>query len=279
MTRNSCFLLTLLGFCLWSYGQTDDKIKGNRDVTIQQTYIDPFHTIVIGEEFEVELIYNSKPSVQVEADDNLHEHINFEVKDSVLTFTTGDKDIRSRKKLDIKVNYGEGFAHIETLEDGEVRSLTSLELQDASLTTAGDSKAYLNIRAKNFTFSSSGSSKIKLNLTAEKAKISFSDNTKVDALINVNKLEMNLYQRASADIEGATKSMELRMDNDSNFDGKNFTTNTCNLLAEFDSEATLEVVESITIDSSGSSEIYIYGEPKITLNTFTGSSKLQKKEK
>ena len=278
MTKYCCFFLMLLGSSLWSYGQSDEKIKGNREVTIRETYIDPFHTIVVGEEFEVELIYNSKPSVHIEADDNLHEHIYFEVKDSILSFNT-EKDIRSRKKMAIKVNYGDGFAHIETLGDGEVRSLTSLELENATLKTSGGSKAYLNIKAKNFEFMSSGSSKIKLNLTAEFANINFSDNTKVDALINVTDLKVDMYQRASADIEGATKKLELRLDNDAKFDGKNFTTNTCSLLAEFDSSATVEVIESITIDSNGSSEVYLYGEPKITLNTFTGTSKLQKKER
>lgn len=278
MTKTSYLLLTVLCVCLFSHAQDDDKIKGNRDVTIKQTYVDAFHTIIVGEEFNVELIYNSKPSVQVEADDNLHEHINFEVSDGVLRFNTG-KDIRSSKKLDIKVNYAEGFSHIETLEDGEVRSLTSLELQNATLKTSGSSKAYLNIKAKDFEFNSSGQSKIKLNLTADNAVINFSDNTKVDALINVSSLKMDLLQRASADIEGTTKSMDLKLDNDAKFDGKNFTTTTCTLLAAIDSNVTVEVVDSISIDADGSSEIYLYGNPKITLNTFTGTSKLQKKEK
>lgn len=278
MTKHYLFLLTLFGVSLCCNAQTDEKIKGNREVTIRQTYIDPFHTLVVGDEFEVELIYNSKPSVQVEADDNLHEHINFEVRDSILRISAA-ADIRSRKKMDIKVNYGAGFSHIETFGDGEVRSLTSLELQNATLKTSGSSKAYLNIKAKNFEFMSSGSAKVKLNLTADFASINFNDNTKVDALINVSELNMDLFQRASGDIEGTTQKLNLRLDNDAKFDGKNFTTNTCTLLAEFDSSATVEVVDSITIDSNGSSEIYLYGEPKITLNTFTGSSKLQKKEK
>src|SRR5690606_35942323 len=87
--------------------QSDEKVKGDRNVTIKQTYIDPFNKIVVGEDFTVEIIYNSKPSVEVEADSNLHELINFDVVDGILTFAT-TKKITSSKRMNIKVNYSDG---------------------------------------------------------------------------------------------------------------------------------------------------------------------------
>ena len=66
--------------------QSTDKIKGDRNVTIRQTYIDDFETIVVDGDFSIEAVYNSKPSVEIEADDNLHDVIQFEVIDGVLSF-------------------------------------------------------------------------------------------------------------------------------------------------------------------------------------------------
>lgn len=257
--------------------QDDEKIKGDRNVTIKQTYIDPFSKIIVGEDFSVEIIYNSKPSVEIETDDNLHQYIEFGVKSGVLTFRT-TKKITSSKKMNIKVNYGEGLESIETLENGEIRSLTSLELKNATLKTSGSSKAYLNIRSTKFEFTSSDKSRSKLNVNTTSTVIVLSDNTKVEALINTKTAKIDMTQKASANIEGVSEDLVLRNDLSSTFNGKEFATTTCNIIAEGNSTATTRVSTVLTCEISGSSEVYLYGSPKITLNKFTGSAKLQKKE-
>jgi len=278
MKKFTLFLLITLGYSTVGFSQDDNKVKGDRNVTIKQTYVDQFNTIVVGEDFEVELYYNSKPSVEIETDDNLHDYITIEVIDSVLTFRT-TKEIRSKKEMKIKVNYSTGFSHIEAGENAEIRSLTSLELNDASLKATGSSRVYLNIKANNFSFKSLDKSKVKLNLNATKTKIELSDNSKLDALVNSKETKVDLYQRASLDIEGTSDNLLLTSDNNTQFNGKNFTSKTCTAICEFASNAYLEVTESIIIEASGSSEIYLYANPKITINRFTDTAKLQKKEK
>jgi hypothetical protein len=263
---------------LFMSAQDDEKIKGDRNVTIKQTYIDPFSKIVVGEDFYVEVIYNKKPSVEIETDDNLHEFIAFEVKDSVLTFKT-TKKIVSSKKMVIKVNYGDEFQHIETVDDAEVRSLTSLELKNATLKTSGTSKAYLNIKSESFKFESLDKARVKLNLFANTSTIQLSDNTKLDLVINSQEATFDLYQRANADIEGITQNVVIKTDNNSKFNGTNFTTKTCNVKSEIASDVYIEAIESITIDASGTSSIYLLGNPKITITQFLDTVKLQKKVK
>ena len=258
--------------------QVEEKIKGDRNVTIKQTYIDPFNKIVVGEEFYVEVIYNKKISVEIETDDNLHEFISFEVKDSVLTFKT-TKNIVSSKKMVIKVNYGDEFQHIETLDDAEVRSLTSLELKNATLKTSGTSKAYLNIKAESFKFESLDKAKVKLNVNTKTSNITLSDNSKLDALINSPEAVFDLYQRANADVEGIAQNTVIRADNNSKFNGTNFTTQTCNLSCEIASDVYIEAIVDITISASGTSAIYLLGNPKITIAQFLDTVKLQKKVK
>ena len=258
--------------------QTDDKIKGDRNVTIKQTYIDAFTKIVVGEDFSVEIIYNSKASVEVEADSNLHEYIHFEVVNGVLTFAT-IKKITSSKKMNIKVNYTDGLENIEVLENGEIRSLTSLELKNATLNTTGTSRAYLNIKTNEFNYTATDKAKAKLNVNAANSIILLSDNVKIEALLNSKSVKIDLYQRASAKLEGTVETTQLRVDNSSSFNGKEFLTKTCNLFADLSSSATIRVNDSIIIEATGNSEVYLYNEPKITLAKFSGSSKLQMREK
>ena len=255
-----------------------EKIKGDRNVTIKQTYIDDFNTIVVAGDFSIEIVYNSKPSVNIEADDNLHDVIQFDVVDGVLTFVETMR-ITSKKKLNITVNYGDALQHIETKGDGEIRSLTSMELGDASLTTSDNSRAYLNIKAKNFIYKSSGKSKTRLNLTADSTKVELSDNTKLDALINSKVADFDLYLRSDAVIEGSADSSVIRLDNSTNFNSPKFDVKTADVSLEDNSDLTIGVNESIIIATSGNSEIYLYGSPAITITKFEDTSKLQKKKR
>ena len=276
--KNFVLLLCIVfGMTSNGFAQETEKIKGDRNLTINQTYVDGFKKLVIGEDFQVELYYNKKPSVEIETDDNLHQYINIEVVDSTLNITTTG-DIRPRK-LDVKINYGDGFSDIEVRQNGEVRSLTSLELDNASLKSSGSARAYLNIKSNNFNLTSSDKSKIKLNVTANNVEAVISDNTKLDALVNATEVKIDLYQRANVDIEGVTDSLRVRTDNNAQFNGKNFTAKSCRVVAEMASDVYVEVMEDIDIETSGSSEIYLYGDPKITISRFLNTAKLQKKEK
>ncbi|MGJ8592597.1 MAG: GIN domain-containing protein [Aquaticitalea sp.] len=272
------FTLLLIFACVsFTSAQDDEKIKGDRNVTIKQTYIDPFNKIIVGEDFSVEIIYNSKPSVEIETDENLHQYIEFGVNAGVLTFKT-TKKITSSKKMNIKVNYGDGLESIETLEDGEIRSLTSLELANTNLKTSGSSKAYLNIRTAKFDYTSSDKARSKLNVDATTSTLVLGDNCKVEALLNTKTAKIDLYQKANLNIEGVAEDIHVRGDLSSSFNGKEFAANNCNLVVEGNSSATVRVKTDLIVELSGGSEVYLYGSPKITLNKFLGSSKLQKKE-
>ena len=258
--------------------QKVEKVKGNKVVTIQQTNIAPFHTIILDEDFKIDIIHDETPYVQVETDENLHEFIEFKVTDSVLTFNKTIK-ITSKKKLKIKVTYNEALKHIETTDNAEVLSLSIMELENGSLKTRGTSKAGLTIKSNNFNFDGDDKSKVKLNIATDTCAITMSGNCKLEALINSSQISGSLYQRAIANIEGSSKIAKLDIDNNTKLEGKNFTMNNCEIICNINSNAYLEVLENITIEASGSSSIYLYQNPKIVINKLTDTSKIQKKLK
>lgn len=258
--------------------QNLEKVKGNRIVTSIQTQIDAFHTIIVDEDFEVDIAYNNTPSVDIETDENLHEFLTFSVNDSILTFNK-TRRITSKKTLNIKVSYNDFLANIETRDNGEIHSLNTMDLINASVKTTGNSRAGLTIKTDNFYFEGLDKSKTKLNLTADSTKVILNGYSKLEALIYSPILGADLYQRSNAIIEGDCDDLILRTDNNAQFSGKNFTVKTCNISCEIASDVTLEVTDMITLEASGSSAINIYDNPKIIVNKLTNTSKIQKKEK
>ncbi|MDG1731315.1 MAG: DUF2807 domain-containing protein [Algibacter sp.] len=275
-------LLSILFFGLLisntSFAQNIEKIKGNRIVTIIQTDIESFHTIALDEDFEVEIIYDKNPYVQIETDENLHEVIEFQVIDSVLTFNKTLK-ITSKKKLNIKVTYNDAFRHVETTDDAEIVSLLTMDIENFSLKSSGSSKAGLTLKSNTFDFSGDDKSKVKLNVTSENCILNLSGNGKVEALINTSILSTSLYQRAIVNIEGSCDISKIDLDNNSEFNGRNFTINTCDIVCAISSDAYLEVLKDITIEASGTSAVYLYQNPKLIVNKLTDTAKIQKKVK
>lgn len=258
--------------------QNPEKIKGNRLVSIINTEINSFHTIALDEDFEIDLIYNKIPSVEIETDENLHEVIDFMVKDSVLYFNKL-KRITSKKRLSIKVSYDDFFQHIDATDDAEINGLTPLNANNVTLKTSGSAKIGLTIQTDNFSFESADKAKVKLNITADTCNVNMRGTGKLEALINAPKVSAGLFERTNAIIEGNCDTADIELDNNAQFQGKNFTVNSCKLVCNISSDAYLEVVKDITIDATGASSIYLYQNPKITINSMTDTTKLQKKVK
>jgi hypothetical protein len=258
--------------------QNPDKIKGNRVVSTIITEINSFHTIALDEDFEIDLIYNKIPSVEVEADENLHEFIEFIVSDSVLYFNKLKK-ITSKKRLNIKVSYDDYLQFIEATNDSEINGLTPLNLNNGVLKTSGSSKIGLTIQSDTLHIETSDKAKLKLNITADTCSVNMKGTGKLEALINAPKFSAILYERTNAVIEGNCDTADIELENNAQFQGKNFTTNNCNVICNISSDAYLEVIKNITIDATGSSAIYLYQNPQIIINSLTDTAKLQKKVK
>ena len=115
-------------------------------------------------------------------------------------------------------------------------------------------------------------------MNSQIANLELAENSNVDALINADTLNVDLYQRADAKIEGTLKHLKVRADNSTNFVGKDLTTSTAEVICEINSDVAIQVTKSLAIEASGNSEVYIYADPKITLNKFSDTAKLFKKE-
>ncbi|TYB77497.1 DUF2807 domain-containing protein [Bizionia gelidisalsuginis] len=259
-----------------SYSQKKEKIRGSRNVTSIITEIDPFERLVIGDDFKIKLMQGPNNAVQIDADDNLHQVIEFEVQGGSLKFDT-TKRIRSHKQLDITVIFKDSLNSIELKGEAELSSMAPLHLNNITLVTKESSKAYLTLKADLFRLVNSNKSDIELNVTANKASLELNDNSDIEALINASEINVDLYQRATARIDGDTDKLLVRADNSTTFKGEKLTAKNTTLITEGRAKVSIETKSTLSIEASGDSETYLFGSPKIEIIKFEDRAALLKK--
>ncbi|UQD56255.1 DUF2807 domain-containing protein [Flavobacterium sp. K5-23] len=269
-------LLLLVLLTTFGFAQKKDKIKGSKKVITELKTIGTFSSIEINDNLEISLEKGETPSIKIEADDNLHDVISLDLRDGVLRLFTS-KEIIKYKKLTLKVTYTNDLTTIIAKDQSIVNAIQEIQSNGVTIRSFGSSKLFLNVNVKDFELQSEDKSKIELNLKSESAKIILSNDAALKSLISTVDLTSDLYQDASANIEGNATKATIRLDNDSKFTGKKLTIKNLDLITEIKAECSVNAENNISIAASGKSEIELYGSPKIDMRKFTDEVKLLKK--
>ncbi|MCL7763319.1 DUF2807 domain-containing protein [Polaribacter sp. Z014] len=276
-------LLIVLVFALFNTTFSQEKIKGNKLISKISTDLAPFHAIVINDDFKVKLVIsNISSSIEIETDKNLHKHINFSVKDSVLTITT-DKKLKA-KKLNIDVNYKNALNKITLNDDAEITSLGTIKTTNMLLKINDYGIADLKIKSDKFKLLNNNKSRIqlrsksKLNIESKDVDLDLSESCKVDMIIKAENLNTRMIGNSGLNIEGTANLFNAITLEDSELNGEKLSTNTCTSIIKNSAAITINASENITIEASDKSQTEVYGNAKIVLTQFTESAKLFKKE-
>ncbi len=254
-----------------------EKIKGSRNVKTEQYDLSPFHSVKIEGEFEVGILKGSRPLIEIKADDNVHDVIMTEVLDGIL-YIKPIKELSRTKKQELKITFSDTLKNIKISDDVQLESLQDLYFKDFTLEVKNDAKAFMTLKAGNFSLIHNDDAKSELNITAENADFQLNQSSEVKALVNAPKFNVDIYEKASARIEGDIQEFNIRADQSSKFDGENLTAITAELLANGDSEIRINATDSINVKASGSSEIDVYNTPVINLIEFKDEAVIAKKE-
>jgi len=260
----------------FSYSQKREKVKGSKNVTIEKKEIGNFENLEIEDNIEILLIKGDKCSLEIEADDNLHNEININSNGNTLRLTTS-KEVGGFKKFLVKVFYNNDFKLLLTKHESVITATTEVELDNFTIKSFDYSKIFMNAKIKTFTIMQNDKSKSELNLKSEIATIELSKNAQLKALIAATQLKADLYQKSTAIVEGDVVELKLRLDNSSEFTGMNLIYKTAELIAEANTTSKINVVTNATIEASGKSEIQFYGDAKIELKKFTENTVIMKK--
>lgn len=277
MKRYTTLLLLLLVTTV-AFSQKKQKIKGSKNVTTEQREIGQFNAIEVEDNLEVYLEKGEKPGIKIEADDNLHDIIQLDLKANTLHLYTS-KEARKYKKLIVKVTYTNDLNMVTAKHETTVNAIQEVQIDTVTFKALDYAKLYLNVNTKNFLLQGDDKSKTELNIKSDKAKIELSDNASLKSLITTQELTCDLYQKSEAKLEGQATNATIRLDNNSSLTANKLTIKNIDLIAESSSNCSINAESSIIIKASGKSEIELYGNPKIEMKTFADEAKLIKKIK
>ena len=259
-----------------SFSQQKEKVKGSKIVTVVQKEIAEFEDLEVEDNLEIFLIKGDKCALEIEADDNLQEYIEFSSKGKILHLSTS-RQLSGAKKLSIRVTYTDDFKLLIAKDDTNITALAELNLADFTFKIHDNAKLYANANVKSFTMMSDDKSKAELNLKSEDATIEMSKNSQLKALIAATKMKFDMYQKTKAVIEGDVIDFKLRLDNDSDFTGMKLTSKNTELLTEGFAECSINVATKLILDAKGKTETKVYGTQKIEIKNFLDSAVLTKK--
>ncbi len=271
-------ILLVLFVTTFAFSQGKEKIKGSKTVTIEQKEIGNFEALEIEDNLEVYLEKGEKNEIKIEADENLHEIISFDLKDNTLRIYTS-KQATSFKKLIVRVTYTNDLKRITSKNESILNAIAQIQLDDITITSIDFSRVYINVDSKNFTLKSNDKSKIELNLKSQRATIELSKNAILKALISTIDLKCDLYQKAVAILEGDATTALIRLDNNSVFTGNKLTLKDASLTAESYTVCSILAEATLILEATDKAEISLFGLPKIELKKFADEVKLIKKIK
>jgi hypothetical protein len=278
MHKKISILLVALFVTSFSFGQKKEKIKGSKIVTLAVKELNSFENIEVSDNFEVLLVKGTKPSIEIEADDNLHEIINYEVSGNTLKISAL-KDPTGFKKFTIRINYSNDLQLVTARNEVTLKALADIELDKITIKNYNTSKSFLNVKSNYFALILDDKAEAELNVKSESTSLELSKNSELKALIASPEFKLDMYQKSTALIEGTVLNGKIRLDNSSHFTAPKLIIDSLELDTEGYAKCEVNVSNTLTLAASGKSEIELWGEQKIIIKKFLNNTLLHKKEK
>ena len=269
-------VIAIVLFNPFTFSQQKEKVKGSKIVTVVQKEVSEFETLEVDDNLEIFLIKGDKSTIEIEADDNVQEFVEFTSKANTLHLFTS-RQITGTKKLSVRVTFTDDFNLVIAKDDSNITSLAELNVPNFTFKILDNARLYANANVKNFTLMMDDKSKAELNLKSEDATVEMSKNAQLKALISSTQMKFDMYQKTKAVIEGDVINFKLRLDNDADFTGQKLTSKNTDLLTEGFAECSINVAARLVIDAKGKSETRLYGAQKIEVKNLLDSAVLSKK--
>lgn len=273
--RKTHWIIALILLSTFAFAQKE-KIKGSKIVTVEQKEIGDFVNVEVNDNLEIFLIKGDHCGLEIEADDNLHELIDFRINGNTLSLSA-TKQVSGAKKFSVRVTYTDDFKMLTAKGETNITALSELNLPAFTFKMHDSAKLFANANVKNFTLMADDKSKTELNLKAEETVIEMSKNSQLKALIATTQMKFDMYQKSKAAIEGDVIDLKLRLDNNADFTGSKLISKNTELVAEAYSECSINVATKLILDAKGKAEIQLYGDQKIEMKNFLDSASLTKK--
>lgn len=235
MRKNLFLLMTffLATFTFSSCTFIGPSVKGNGQVSRVTREITGFTGIEAANGLEVFLVPDTREFVVVEADENLHEVIETELKHKTLDIYTHER-IRWAKSRKVYVHFT-ALERLKSSSGSQVRSESTIMSKSLEIKASSGSQQYLEINSVKFTGRSSSGAQIHLSGKADRA--------------------------------------ELKASSGAHIKGQDFVTKYCIADVSSGAHIWIDVQEDFTGEASSGGHIYYSGNPsQTTINASSGGA-------
>ena len=275
--KNYSLVIVLITMVLFPLNMSaQDKLKGNKIVTTENRYIEGFSKIETHDKIEVIVTQGVEQSVTVEADENLHVTVYTEVRDSTLIIDL-TKRITRKKELRVLVTIDQYIDEIITKDKSEITSSGTLKFDHLTINAEDDSKLTLDFQASKFVLNNNESANAKLTVNADDVFINADKSGKAKINLSCNLVEATIEGSSTTEISGGCSELYVNAQNRSNFKGQSLESNDVIVDATDNSDVQVNAKKELTVNAIDGAEIYIFNNPKITIEKFSDKAILRKK--
>lgn len=275
--KNIYKLSLLIAFFISFSTFSQEKLKGNKDVTTIDRNISNFEKLEIIDDVDIYLTFGESQSVFVETDSNLQEVVTTEVKNGVLNIKTDNK-IGRKKELIVHIKLNKNFKEISAYNNVNVTSKSLLVIDSLQINAFDNSDFNLNLNSKEVQLNCKKTSNLKLEILCNEITITSEESSNLKGTIQAKSLNIHLLDKASINITGSANDIETESLGNSSFKGSDFKVSNAIIKATNDSKIYINASQNIDVFARNSSEIYIYSNPKIQLKEFFDRATLYKRE-
>lgn len=237
-------LLVVVLSCGTAFSQWNDNyIALSSKITTETKNITDFQKLNVGEDFEVIIKFGAKESVEIEANENLHDLIIVEKKGNTLNIET--KPYSTWRK-------GRKQGASERL----VAYITAKEL----VAISGEEDVMIELDDL---------------LETESLKIKLDEDSSLSGVLKVKNLTVDLNEDSMLDLEGSAQTMELNANEDSLFKSYDFVVQ--DLIADLNEDSMAKITVNGTIDLAArdDSNFFYKGNAKMVRQRLRGDSKVK----
>ncbi len=261
---------------IFSAINAQEKLIGNKDVTIEDRNLSAFTKIEVIDDVTVLLVYNHEQSVTVEADSNVQNAVITEINDGSLIIKTSSKIVRA-KELTIHVKVNKDLTEIYAYNKASVKSNNLLRIDVLTINAFDNSDFNLKLSSKIVKINAKKLSKLELEILCEEAFIISEESSNLKAIIDTKNMVIHTLDKAVVNITGNAASLQLETLHNSAFKGKDFKTATAEVNTSNNSSAYVNTTDTIDLSIKNSGEVYLFSNPKITLTEFFDKASLLKR--
>lgn len=253
------------------------KLKGNKNVTVENREIDSFNTIIVKSNLKVFLEESQENYVRVETDENLQSAVETRVSNEVLEIYLS-QDIRRKKDLNVYVGVTDLLQRIEVLDNAKVTGENTIHTDIIELITEDNAKLEVNILAPDISIVGKDKSDMKLILkTDNNIVVDLDENSFVSMQCSAYKVDVKLTDSASIKPIGNCKELVVVSNGNISLKGKDLLTDYAAVEASDRSNIFVNVAKELIVISENMAEISVYDNPKIFIEKFSDKSTLYKK--